>query len=100
MILGTTPTHIFNIKIDPSIISKVRVLYAQDDVLVLTKEDSDCVIENNQIKTTLSQEDTFKFDRTKDVEIQLRVLTTENKSLVSVPKAVGIVKCLESEVFA
>lgn len=98
MIIGTTPKHTFNIPFDTSLISKVRVLYSQDDVLVLTKKHEDCVIENNTVTVELTQEDTFKLDHTKDVEIQLRVLTTGNDAIASIPKKVGIVKCLETEV--
>ena len=96
MIIGTTPTHIFKTSFDTSLIKKVRVLYSQDDVLILTKED--CIIENNTISVTLTQEDTLKFDHNKEVKIQLRVLTLGNDALATVPRKVGVVECLETEV--
>lgn len=99
MIHGTTPTHVFVLPFDGGIISKVRVLYSQNDNVILVKESDSCTIAGNEISTTLSQEDTFLFDRGEPVEIQLRVLTNTGDALASVPKKVNIVKCLENEVF-
>lgn len=97
MIIGTTPTHTFKLKnVDTSLIKKARVLYSQDDVLILTKED--CTIEDNTIKVRLTQDDTFKFDHNKNVVIQLRILTTGNDALATVPHKVGVIECLENEV--
>lgn len=97
MIKGTTPTHIFNIPFDTSQIAEVRVLYAQNNKLILTKTTTDVEMEYRKIKVTLTQEDTFLFDTTA-VEIQVRVLTNEGVALSSVPQKVGVCKCLEDEV--
>lgn len=98
LIVGTTPTHTFEVEFDVSLISKVRVLYSQDDEIKITKTQDDCVLKDNIIEVTLTQEDTFKLDHSKNVEIQIRVLTTGNDALSSIPYKVGIIKCLETEV--
>ena len=98
MIRGTTPTHTFNIPFDVSYIKECKVVYAQDNVVIVTKSTSDCILEGTSVKTTLSQEDTFAFDSNKAVQIQLRILTTNDVALASVVANVGIAKCLDDEV--
>ena len=98
MIRGTTPTHTFNIPFNVQLISKLRILYSQDDVLILAKNMEDCVISDNSISVTLTQEDTLSFNAKKNVEIQIRILTVENKALASIPKKVSVLKLLENEV--
>lgn len=96
MIKGTTPTHTFTIPFDVSGIEKVKIIYAQDDVVVCEK--TDCVLKGTTIQTTLTQEDTLKFDHKKAVQIQLRILTAGGQALASVIEKVGVSKCLDNEV--
>lgn len=107
MLQGTTPTHTFNIPFSVSNIAEVRVIYSQQTdktnknskfAPVFVKTNEDCVMEYKQIKVTLTQEDTFKFDHELPVKIQLRVLTNTNNALASVPRKIGITECLETEV--
>lgn len=98
MIRGTTPTHTFNIPFDTSLVDEVKITYAQRDEIVLSKSTEDCVLENDTIAVTLSQEDTFKFDCTECVQIQLRILTVNGEALASVVTTVGVSKCLDNEV--
>ena len=98
MIVGTTPTHIFNVPLLASEIAEVRVLYSQNDTLIVTKTTTDCTIQDKLISVTLTQEDTFLIDANKPVEIQIRVLTPSGDALNSIPKRVGVTKCLENEV--
>ena len=100
MIRGTTPTHTFKIPFDTNSISEVRVIYAQDDVVIFTKTEDDCVLEGDSIIVTLTQEDTFKFNHKRSVQIQLRVLTAKGEVLSSVIENVGVSKCLDDEVLA
>lgn len=99
MIRGSTPTHTFNCNLDADLIHKVRVLYAQNNVLVLKKEDADCIKDGQTIIVKLTQEDTLKFKEGK-VEIQLRVLTPTGESIPSKIHTVNVSKLLEDEVFA
>lgn len=98
MIRGSTPTHTFNCKLDPDLIHKVRILYSQNNNLILKKEDVDCIKDGQTIIVKLTQEDTLKFKEGK-VEIQLRILTSTGESIPSKIYAVNVSKLLEDEVF-
>jgi hypothetical protein len=98
MIIGATPTHVFELPFSTDVISELHIIYAQDDSVVLTKTKEDCVMNENIIEVTLSQEDTFLIDKTKLIEIQLRVLTTTGTVLGSVPIRDRAIKCLENGV--
>lgn len=98
MIRGSTPTHTFNCNLDPELINKVRVLYSQNNVLVLKKEGADCIKDGQKVVVKLTQEDTLAFKEGK-VEIQLRVLTSTGESIPSKIYTVGVSRLLENEVF-
>lgn len=98
MIRGSTPTHIFTLPFDMGDADKVKIIYAQDDNILLTKERNACKIESNVVSVKLSQEETLLFDCKKQVQIQIRVLTAGEDSLVSDIIHVSVAKCLESEV--
>lgn len=83
MIRGTTPTHTFNLPFDTYLIDKIKISYAQDGNVVLTKEKDDCTLQGNSVKVRLTQEETLKFNARYKVQIQVRVLTTESDSLAS-----------------
>ena len=73
MIRGTTPTFTFDTDIDCTQLDLLWVTFLQQDKEVFTKYLSDCVIDGNVIKVTLSEKDTLMFDHRKNpVEIQLR----------------------------
>ena len=95
---GTTPTHTFTIPFDTSLIKEVKIIYSQDDEQVLCKRTEDCELNGNEIKTTLSQEETFMFDCKKLVQIQIRVLTLVGESLITPIIARTVEKCLDDEV--
>jgi hypothetical protein len=98
MIRGTTPTHEFNIPFNTSVIKEVKITYAQNNEAVVEKKTSDCKLVDQTISVTLTQEDTFKFDCKKPVEIQVRILTFNGDALSTVPQIVGVCKCLDNEV--
>lgn len=98
MIKGTTPTHFFTIPFKSSDISKVRVVYGQENNPILVKTNDHCTIQDNLISVTLTQNETFLFDAEKSLEVQVRLLTTNGNALASVPKRIGITNCLENEV--
>lgn len=98
MIRGSTPTHFFTLPFDTEIIDKVKVIYAQEDNVILTKEKESCDFEGKIIRVKLSQLDTFKFEENKLVQIQLRILTTDGNALVSKIQLFSVEKCLDDEV--
>lgn len=98
MIRGTTPTHTFKLPFDVDIIKSVMIVYAQRNKEILRKETADCTMEGEDITTTLTQEETFKFNHVDHVHIQLRVLTKDGTAMVSEPKVVNVKDCLNYEV--
>lgn len=98
MFKGGTPTHIFNVAIDISLIKDVKITYSQDSKVILTKKTDECQIHDGEIRTRLSQEDTFLFDGSKFVNIQLRVLTHEGDVLPSKIFTKSVAECLDDEV--
>lgn len=100
LVRGTTPTHTFTLPFDTEIVGKIKVTYAQNDVVVLEKEQAACECSGNTVTVRLTQEDTFKFDCKQCVQIQVRVLTQTGDALVSEIKHIGVRKCLDGEVLA
>ena len=98
MIQGTTPIHIFKIPFDTELIENVRIIYAQNGNVVLTKELKDCTIENGAVMVKLSQEETFAFDAKFPIDIQIRVLTNGGDALASRVERLPIREVLDGAV--
>lgn len=98
MIRGTTPTHCFNMNIDSSRISSIMVIYAQSGTELFHKTKKDGTLEEGVFRVRLTQEETLKLDSERDVEIQVRVLTTDGTALASRVYVVDVGQCLNSEV--
>lgn len=74
MIRGTTPTLTFKLPFDCTSIDILNISFAQQNVVVLEKEYYDCDIKGNEIRVTLTEDDTLKFSPAETyAEIQLRV---------------------------
>lgn len=95
---GTTPTHTFCLPFDAAMVSKVRIIYAQNDEEVFTKETADCTLSDMKVVTKLTQEETLSLDQRKNVQIQLRVITTDGDALASNVITKGVLELLEDEV--
>ena len=100
MIQGTTPTHKFNIPIDASTIKSVRITYAQQGNVLLTKETADCRIDGNIVELKLTQEETLLFNEFSSVQIQMRILTIGGDALASELMRVPCGAILDKEVLA
>lgn len=98
MIRGTTPTHIFEIPIDSSLLKQVQITYAQGGINLLVKTIEDCVLDGNSISVTLSQEETLMFSHKKDVEVQIRVLTKDGTAMATTVRQVDVGRVLNEEV--
>ena len=83
MIRLTTPTHKFGLPISPDTLEKIKVIYAQNDKIVLTKEKTDMSFEDNKVFVPLTQEETKMFNARFLVQIQMRALTYNGKALAS-----------------
>ena len=95
---GTTPTHTFLLPFDSNEVKILELTYAQHDVVLLTKTLDDCILENNTVTIELSQEDTFKFDCSSQIQMQLRVLTTTNQAYATEIYLAKIERSLSKEV--
>lgn len=100
MFKGSTPTHIFDVSIDTSLIKEVKITYSQRDKEILVKRTEECTIGDGQIVTRLSQQDTFLFEGNMIVTIQVRVLTLGGDALIAEPIMMAVGKCLDNEVLA
>ena len=98
MIRGTTPTHTFIIPLDTSMIAEVMVIYAQDDQEVFHKDTYDCEMDGNEISVKLTQEETLMFNPLRNVQIQLRLLTTGGEALACIPSVDTLQNVLNDEV--
>ena len=98
MMCGTTPTHIFTLPFSVDVIKKIRIVYSQDNQIVFTKETDDCTLEDNIVTVKLTQKETLSFDYKKAVEIQVRILTNDDDSLISGIRCVTVGRCLDKEV--
>ena len=98
MIQGTTPTYTFNLPIETGKISRVRVIFAQDDTEILRKEIGDCELVDKTIKTELTQEETQLFESGKRVQIQLRVKLNDGTVMASRIYTVHCLDALDEEV--
>lgn len=99
MIPGSTPTHVFTIPFDTVHLKGIRIIYSQNDKILLIKTMEDCTLEDQKILLQLTQEETYLFERGVTAEVQLRLLTSDNTCLTSVVKKFGVAKHLEDEVF-
>jgi hypothetical protein len=98
MRIGTTPTHIFTLPFNAEMVENVEIVYHQFGKNVLVKDIEDCEMSGNEISVTLTQEETFLFDGSANVEIQLRVVTQNDEALASDIIRVPCYKCLSNEV--
>ena len=95
---GSTPTHHFTLPFDGEVASRIEITYSQNGEVVLQKDEYDCKVSGNVISTTLSQEDTFLFDASMNVEIQIRVKDKSGTVLESEIMCIRCGRCLSEEV--
>ena len=98
MIRGTTPTHTFDLPVSPAEFKNIRIVYAQDNVIILKKELKHCNVTDNTITLTLTQEETLKFSHKKPVRIQIKALTTDDEVVATPIHIVAVGECLDDEV--
>lgn len=98
MIRGTTPTHVFTLPFDTSEVKKVLVTYAQKQEVLFEKTTEECMLSEDKVLVSLTQEETFRFDCTHSGQVQIRVLTEEGKVFASVVKKIDVDTCLSKGV--
>ena len=83
MYRATTPTHTFEIPFDVATAKEILITYCQSEKIILEKRLQDCNIDGNCISVKLTRHESNLFDRKKNVEIQMRVLTQGGDALAS-----------------
>ena len=107
MIRGTTPTHTFELPFNIPEGAEIRVVYSQKDNVLIEKTTSDCSIENNIVKVTLTSEETLKFNchqeyykgtiKVWEVEIQIGIKTKDGSKFWSEIITTNIDRCLKED---
>ena len=80
---GTTPTHTFSTDVDLSDSSVLYVTYEQNNGIIVEVDKSRCSINENSVVTSLTQEETLKFQDCGDVLIQIRAGWSNGKRVAS-----------------
>lgn len=99
MYQGTTPEHTITVPFSTSLLSDFIVTYIQNKKIILTKRKEECTVLENEIHIELTQEETLSFSYLFDMDIELKVQTTEKKVLVHVFKNVPVQELINKEVF-
>lgn len=96
---ATTPTHTFSFPHEyVGKISKILVTYSQNGEQLLNKTEKDGTIDGNKFYFTLTQEETNLFNTTYYVEVQIRILTSDNVAVASDVAVEPCEKVLNDEV--
>lgn len=101
MIRGTTPTLLYTLPFSASLIksAEITIEYVDDlKRILITKKLPDCECSENTIGTRLTQEETLQLPAPAIVHIQLRILTTDDIALATVPESVTVKRLLAEEV--
>ena len=97
---GTTPTHTFVLPFNVEAVQAVQIIYRQGGENVLVMDKDDCALTRNIISVRLTQEDTFAFKDSANVEIQIRVLTADGEATASDVMQVSCKECLTEDVLS
>lgn len=97
MIRGTTPTFTFNLPFD---VSNVKAAYItiRSKRVEIEKGLEDCTLDGTTITTTLTQEESLMLPRSKQAQIQLRVLTQNGTALATSIFTVQVEDVLKEDV--
>lgn len=95
---GTTPKHTFTLPFDTSVVTKVRIVYAQSDIVKITKNTCDAVFAGDTVSVRLTQAETLRLNCSLPTQIQVRVVTRDDDSFVSDIITVTTDKCLDGGV--
>ena len=101
MIRGTTPTLLFNLPFQTSLISNAEILLKYTDsnkTVLIEKTIDECELGDTTISTVLTQEETLQLPAPTDVKIQLRILTTDGTVMATDIYRVSVKKLLKEGV--
>lgn len=83
MYRGTTPSHVFHVNTDLRDASVLFITYKQNNQVVLEKTLEDCQIGEEEIRVSLSQEETLGFKAGVGVDIQIRAGFSDGRRIAS-----------------
>ena len=101
MIRGTTPTIIYKLPFETSIIKSAEIVLKYIDnnkKVIIEKTLEDCELGETSISTRLTQEETLGLPAPSKVSVQLRILTTGDVALATEVKTVFVRKLLKGDV--
>ena len=86
MIRGTTPTFLWNLPFQSSLIKSAEIILKYSDAnkeILIEKTKDDCILGETSIAVTLTQEETLQFPAQASVFVQLRVLLNDGTALAT-----------------
>ena len=95
---GTTPTFTFTLPFDAELVKKAKVTIVQDAEKFVSISVYPDQFEGNEIKVTLSQEQTLQLSNKFPASVQLRVILERGEALASNIYRVFVEECLDDEV--
>ena len=101
MIKGTTPTLHYNLPFETSVIKTAEIVVEYVDAnksVKIIKALDDCVLGDKCISTALTQEETLKLPAPSTVNVQLRILTTDELVLATEIQKVSVKRLLREDV--
>jgi hypothetical protein len=101
MIRGTTPIILYRLPFTTEIIKSAEITIKYVDGLkkiLIIKKLADCEIGEKTIGTRLTQEETLQFPAPAIVSVQLRVVTTDDVILATLPKTTTVEILLAEDV--
>lgn len=95
---AATPEQIFMLDLENvSDLPEILITYAQKNRIIVQRAKNETIIEENNVLFYLTQEETLSFRENIPVEIQVRVLTSDNNTLVSDIFEVSVGHILDEE---
>lgn len=99
VIRGTTPEHEFGLPYPKDTIDKIYITYGQNGKSLFIKSKNDCVIDNEKIKVSLTQEETLQFNAKKHLYIEIKIRLNNGKIVqTETPIVLKVIDTMNEEV--
>lgn len=101
MFQGTTPTIEWALPFAASLVKECTVTFRQNGANIdeLRKTKANCTLADEKISLVLTQEETLLLNLEYNVEIQLKVWTTDGATMATKPEKVRVCEIFDKEVF-
>lgn len=94
----TTPTHVFKFPDDPETYKRIEITYSQRGIIILEKSEENLTFgEDNSAYFTVTQQETSLFHTDVPIELQIRVMTSDNMVLASKKQQIKIYDILNDK---